>query len=104
MVLQQNSNANIWGWTTAPDEKITIIGSWNDKEITVEAFQGIWSLQLPTPNAGGPYTIIIKGHETIKLQNILIGEVWLASGQSNMEWTPSMGLNDADEEIKNATL
>lgn len=103
MVLQQNSNANIWGWTTVPSEKITVIGSWNDKEITVEAFQGIWSLQLPTPVAGGSYTIIIKGHETITLQNILIGEVWLASGQSNMEWTPTMGLDKADEEIKNAT-
>lgn len=102
MVLQQNSQANIWGWTTATSEKITVIGSWNNQEITIEAFQGVWSVQLPTPKAGGPYFITVKGHETIKLQNVLIGEVWLGSGQSNMEWTPTMGLDNADEEIKNA--
>ncbi len=102
MVLQQNSNATIWGWTTSTSEKITVIGSWNNEEITVEAFQGIWSLKLPTPIAGGPYTVTIKGHETLLIKNVLIGEVWLSSGQSNMEWTPNMGLDNAEKEIKNA--
>lgn len=102
MVLQQNSDATIWGWTTSTSEEITVIGSWNDEEIKVKAFQGVWSVKLPTPKSGGPYTITINGHETIILQNVLIGEVWLSSGQSNMEWTPSMGLDKAEEEIKNA--
>lgn len=103
MVLQQNSEATIWGWTTAVSEKISVSGSWNDKKVTVEAYQGVWSLKLPTPKAGGPFTLTIEGHEKIVLNNILIGEVWLCSGQSNMEWTPLLGLDNADQEIANAT-
>jgi len=102
MVLQRESTATIWGWTTSTSETITVVGSWNHKEITVKADQGIWSVNLPTPQAGGPYTVIIKGHEEVLLKNILIGEVWICSGQSNMEWTPDRGLLNAEEEIKNA--
>lgn len=102
MVLQQQSTATIWGWTTATSETITITASWNNLEATTKAHQGVWSVQLPTPIAGGPYTLTIKGHEEITLSKILIGEVWVASGQSNMQWTPNMGLDNAEEEIKNA--
>ncbi|MDT0553060.1 sialate O-acetylesterase [Urechidicola vernalis] len=102
MVLQQNSEATIWGWTTVVSENITVIGSWNNEEVMVEAHQGKWSLNLPTEVAGGPYTLTIKGHETITIYNVLLGEVWLCSGQSNMQWTPNMGLQNAEEEIKNA--
>ena len=84
MVLQQNSKSTIWGWTTWVDEKITVTGSWDNEEHTITAHQGIWSLELPTPSAGGPFEIIISGHEKIVLQNVLIGEVWICSGQSNM--------------------
>ncbi len=102
MVLQQESEATIWGWTTATAEKITVIGSWNNEKVTVTAHQGIWSVSLKTPSYGGPYTVTIQGHENIVLKNVLIGEVWLCSGQSNMEWTPERGLLNAEEEIKNA--
>ncbi|MGX1930891.1 sialate O-acetylesterase [Flagellimonas sp. 2504JD4-2] len=102
MVLQQQSDATIWGWTTATSETITIIGSWNNIEVTAKAHQGVWSAQLPTPVAGGPYTVTIKGHEEITFTNVMIGEVWIASGQSNMQWTPNMGLDNAQEEIKQA--
>lgn len=102
MVLQRESEATIWGWTTAVSEKILIIGSWNQEVIEVRADQGVWSAKLPTPKAGGPYQITIAGHETIVLQNVLIGEVWVCSGQSNMEWTPRYGLDNAAEEIRNA--
>ena len=102
MVLQQQSEATIWGWTTATSETITIIGSWNNVEVTAKAHQGVWSAKLPTPTAGGPYTVTIKGHEEITFSNVMIGEVWIASGQSNMQWTPNMGLDNAEEEIKNA--
>ncbi len=102
MVLQQNSTATIWGWTTATSETITVTGSWNNETVTIKAHQGVWSVKLPTPVAGGPYTVTIQGHEEIILSNILIGEVWICSGQSNMEWIPKMGLLNADEEIKNA--
>nr|WP_298794792.1 sialate O-acetylesterase [uncultured Allomuricauda sp.] len=102
MVLQQQSNATIWGWTTATNETITIIGSWNSEGITTKAYQGVWSAELPTPAAGGPYTITIKGHEELTFSNVMIGEVWIASGQSNMQWTPNMGLDNAEEEVQNA--
>ena len=103
MVLQQNSEATLWGWTTAVDETISVTGSWNNKTLSVKAPRGLWSVQLPTPSAGGPYTITIKGHEEIELKNVMIGEVWIASGQSNMEWTPIMGIDKANEEIANAS-
>jgi len=102
MVLQQQSEATIWGWTTATGETLTITGSWNNTPVTAKAEQGKWSVKLPTPVAGGPYTVTIKGHEEIILSNVMIGEVWVASGQSNMQWTPNMGLDNAGEEIKNA--
>ena len=102
MVLQQESSATIWGWTTSTSETITITGSWNNLKITVKADQGIWSAQLPTPIAGGPYSISIEGHEKILLKNILIGEVWLCSGQSNMEWTAKKGILNAEVEIEKA--
>ena len=102
MVLQQKSEANIWGWTTAMDETITINVSWSDQEFTTKAPLGVWSIVIPTPEAGGPFTISISGHEKLTLKNVMIGEVWLASGQSNMEWTPLMGLTNADKEIEMA--
>ncbi|MGW9685689.1 sialate O-acetylesterase [Flagellimonas sp. 2504JD1-5] len=102
MVLQQQSEATIWGWTTATSETITIIGSWNNMEVTAKAHQGVWSAQLPTPIAGGPYTLTIKGHEELVFSNVMIGEVWIASGQSNMQWTPNMGLDNSEEEIQKA--
>lgn len=102
MVIQRDSNTTIWGWTTAPDEVITVTGSWNNQPFEVKAPQGKWSVAIPTPQAGGPYTITIKGHETIVLKDVLVGEVWLCSGQSNMQWTPLMGLTNAEAEIEAA--
>ncbi|RTE55397.1 sialate O-acetylesterase [Arenibacter aquaticus] len=102
MVLQQESDVTIWGWTTATSEEITVYGTWNNEKVTTKAFQGVWSLQLPTPKAGGTYTVVVEGHEKLELKNVLIGEVWLGSGQSNMQWTPKNGLDNVEEEIENA--
>ncbi|MCM4167473.1 hypothetical protein KCTC52924_01031 [Arenibacter antarcticus] len=102
MVLQQNSDVTIWGWTTATSEEITVYGTWNNEKITTKAHQGVWTIQLPTPKAGGTYTVIVEGHEKLEISNVLIGEVWLGSGQSNMQWTPNQGLENAEEEINNA--
>lgn len=102
MVLQQNSEVTIWGWTTHTSEKITVIGSWNNTEVTTEAYQGTWLVKIRTPKSGGTHSLRIEGHEKIVIQNVLIGEVWIASGQSNMEWTPTQGILNADEEIKRA--
>lgn len=102
MVLQQQDTVTIWGWTTKTIEPITVTGSWNNVAVTEKAVQGKWTVRLVTPEAGGPYTISIKGHEEISISNVLIGEVWLASGQSNMEWSAALGFNNAKEEVTNA--
>src|SRR5688500_190069 len=86
MVLQQNSSAKLWGWGDAGEE-VRGSSSWKiDIDSTVVDGNGKWMVNIQTPSAGGPYTIILKGRNTIELQNVLVGEVWVCSGQSNMEW------------------
>lgn len=87
MVLQQRSQAAIWGWGD-PGEKINVTTSWSSSiDSTVTSSDGKWKIILNTPAAGGPFTITIQGWNRIVLNNILIGEVWVCSGQSNMEWS-----------------
>ncbi|WP_421894656.1 sialate O-acetylesterase [Marinoscillum sp.] len=85
MVLQQNKAVKIWGWTSRSNEEIRVWGTWGADTVTTSAEQGAWSLEISTPDAGGAYSLFIEGHELIELKDVLIGEVWLASGQSNME-------------------
>jgi len=102
MVLQQQANARIWGWAKNGAD-IRISSSWNRKTYTAKADdKGNWSIKITTPEAGGPYSISIADGETVTINNILIGEVWLCSGQSNMEMgmkgfkdQPIIGSNDA---------
>ena len=85
MVLQQKSNAPVWGWD-APGTKVQVTGSWNNKTVkTVTDNAGKWMVKLKTPVAGGPYSLMIKSEKTINFQNVMVGEVWVCSGQSNME-------------------
>lgn len=85
MVLQQQSEAQFWG-KAAPGKKVTIRPSWSAKPVTATAGRdGRWQAAVPTPEAGGPYTIELSDGETLTLRDVLIGEVWLCSGQSNME-------------------
>jgi sialate O-acetylesterase len=103
MVLQRNSEVKIWGWAN-PKEEIKLVSSWNNQEYkTVANNQAKWELSIKTPEAGGPFTITIKGYNEVVLKNILIGEVWLCSGQSNMEMSVSWGIDNGEEEAKNAT-
>lgn len=102
MVLQQNSEVKFWGWAKS-NEPVSIKASWLDDEVKVNATnQGTWEIKLKTPVAGGPYQIIISGYNEIVLSDVLIGEVWLCSGQSNMEWSANSGIVDGDEEIAKA--
>ncbi len=102
MVLQRNTAVAIWGWAN-PSEEIHIITSWDQKEYIVKAGnQANWKTMLNTPDAGGPYTISIKGYNEVILKNILIGEVWICSGQSNMEYSASWGMKDAAAETAKA--
>lgn len=86
MVLQRNSEVKIWG-KAEPKKSLKITASWSKTAITaVSNENGDWITKVKTSEAGGPYTINIEsGKEKIKLDNILLGEVWLCSGQSNME-------------------
>ena len=86
MVLQRSSAVTVWGWAE-PAEKITVKGSWQgslEASATTDK-DGNWRVRLDTPVAGGPYTLSVKGSNELVLKDILIGEVWVCSGQSNME-------------------
>lgn len=103
MVLQQKSEVPFWGWAKT-GETVTIKADWLAKEVTVRVgSQGTWKVMLKTPEAGGPHNIRITGYNELTLKNVLIGEVWLCSGQSNMEWSAQSGINNGEEEIKNAS-
>ena len=85
MVLQQQSECKLWGWAE-PGKKVQVITSWDKKEHPTTARKdGYFQVTVKTPEAGGPYTIYFRDGDTVQLQNILIGEVWICSGQSNME-------------------
>jgi len=87
MVLQQQTKVNIWGWAS-PGETISIAASWaNQPVITTAQTDSSWLTTIETPAAGGPYSIILSGENTINLTDIMLGEVWICSGQSNMEKT-----------------
>jgi sialate O-acetylesterase len=102
MVLQQKSTVKLWGWS-APAEKITIKVGWDTTTYKVTASRGArWVAEIKTPTAGGPYNITIKGSNEILLEDVLIGEVWVCGGQSNMEWSADQGLPQSKEESPNA--
>lgn len=86
MVLQQQSDVALWG-TAQPGSKVIVKAGWSKDRFSAQADNqtGKWILSLPTPKAGGPYDIKISDGEPIILKNVLIGEVWFCSGQSNME-------------------
>ncbi len=99
MVLQQKTQAPVWGWAE-PGEKVTVtLGDAKAEATTNE--QGKWMTKIQTPGAGGPMTLVIKGKNEIALKNVLMGEVWVCSGQSNMQWSVAASTN-AKEEIENA--
>ncbi len=89
MVLQQNSGCEIWGWAL-PSEKMTVEASWLKKPMKIKSDgDGRWSVKLKTP-AGGYEAQTLKisvAGKSVELKNILIGEVWLCAGQSNMQWS-----------------
>ncbi len=94
MLLQQKTDIRIWGHAS-PGCKIDVSASWDATGKTVTGEDGKWSVSLGTPEAGGPYTITISAKDTsLIINNVLIGEVWVCSGQSNMEmplegWPPA---------------
>jgi sialate O-acetylesterase len=85
MVMQQQTKANLWGTATA-GKQVVITTGWDKKTYKVKADDnGKWQAAVETPRAGGPYTITLSDGKPTKIDNIMIGELWLCSGQSNME-------------------
>jgi len=99
MVLQKGIENTIWGWA---DKNESVSISLNGKTVKTKTGKDKkWSVKLPVMDYGGPYTMTIKGKNLIELTNVMIGEVWICSGQSNMEFSVR-GSKDAVQEIANA--
>ncbi len=101
MVLQRDTPLKVWG-TADPREKVTVV--FDGKVASAKADKaGRWSVTLPAAPAGGPFTMTVSGKSSkVEMDNILVGDVWLCSGQSNMEWQ-GKNSNDAEKEIAAAT-
>ena len=99
MVLQRNRSIPVWGWADA-NEKINVKFNHQTKSVTADN-NGNWKINLDKENAGGPYQLIVQGNNTVTFNNVLVGEVWVCSGQSNMEM-PIEGwgkVNNYEQEI-----
>ncbi len=112
MVLQQKTNAAIWG-KASPNEEVTISMSWNSKTYTCKADKnGKWRMHIKTPKACTGQWVCVEGENKIRIENVLIGEVWLCTGQSNMEFPVARnpkekwktGILNEEEEMKDATF
>lgn len=107
IVLQQQDSVPVWGWGS-PEGTVRIVSSWAQKDtISVNVDNnGRWKGRIKTGMHGGPYTLSFfqgKGNQAqIILEDVMLGEVWLCSGQSNMEWSPSNGILNQQEEISAA--
>jgi sialate O-acetylesterase len=102
MVLQQGIKNKVWG-KADPGEAVTVsLGGQNHS--TTAAADGTWHVVLdPVQDYGGPHTLTVKGKNTITFTDVLIGEVWVCAGQSNMQWSVNQS-NDADLEKAAATF
>ena len=96
MVLQEDMKISVWGWAD-PQERITVNLGPNTRE-TVATAEGRWDVSLPAMHAGGPFTLIVRGTKIVEVKDVLLGEVWIASGQSNMTYALG-GAAGATEEV-----
>lgn len=104
MILQQQSDVKVWGWAK-PNSKVTLTGTWNKKKVTCQSeSDGKWEARMQTPAASfTPYELTVSDGEKLTIKNVLIGEVWLGSGQSNMEM-PLVGYNSCPIEGLNEEI
>jgi len=95
VVLQRNQADPVWGWADAGEDVTVVLG--DEKKTTKADAQGRWRVTLDPMPAGGPHQIVVEGKNRIAVQDVLFGEVWLCSGQSNMQFALNSG-KDADLE------
>lgn len=104
MVMQRNTEANLWG-TAKASSTVVVTPGWSDQVYKTKAGKdGKWKISIPTIDAGGPYSITVSDGEPMTLSNIMLGEVWLCSGQSNMEMPMKGFKNQPVEGANMATL
>lgn len=104
MVMQRNTDANLWG-TAKASSTVVVTPGWTDQVYKTKAGKdGKWKISIPTTDAGGPYSITVSDGEPMTLSNIMLGEVWLCSGQSNMEMPMKGFKNQPVEGANMATL
>lgn len=102
MVLKQKSLVPLWGWEKA-GQKVQVQTSWDNKiYTTVAAADGSWKVMVQTPQGGGPYVITFTGEDKVKFNDVLIGEVWISSGQSNMAFRMRQDVQ-ADKYLPNSS-
>lgn len=99
MVLQRGKPIPVWGWADAGETVTVKLGQ--DSQTATADKDGRWNLNLAALDAGGPHTVTVDGKNSLTFKDVLIGEVWVCSGQSNMAWTVS-NANDSDLEIATA--
>ena len=99
MVLQRDLANPVWGWADAGEEVVVVLGD-QKKTATADA-GGKWRVVLDAMPAGGPHKIVIEGKNRLAIDDVLVGEVWVCSGQSNMQW-PMAATRDADLARKTA--
>lgn len=101
LVLQRETAIPVWGWAN-PGETVTVRFNKQYSSAIADA-NGKWSLALRSERAGGPFTMTVRGEEAIAIKNVMVGEVWLCAGQSNMEWTVGQSMN-AHQELATADI
>jgi len=99
MILQRDKALPVWGWAQ-PGEKVTVALVGRERSAVADA-GGRWRVTLEPLETGGPHEMTVTGRNTIHLKNVMAGEVWVASGQSNMQWSLGLSAN-AEEETKAA--
>ncbi len=99
MVLQRDRPIPIWGWA-GKNEKVTVQFNGQTKKVKTDA-AGKWMVSLSPEQYGGPYQLTVTGKSMLVFKDVLVGDVWLCSGQSNMEW-PVSAVNNASKEIEAA--
>ncbi len=98
MVLQQGIDVPLWGWA---DEGESVTVEFQNQKVTAATKDGKWMVRLKPLKAGGPFTLTVSGRNKIELKNVLVGEVWICSGQSNMQWRLNQ-TDNAEAEIASA--
>lgn len=105
MVLQQKAKVKIWGWSTNPNEIVQIKSDWDTTTYKTEAKYGKWLIEIQTPKTGGKHQLsILSEGKPLQINDIVFGENWLLSGQSNMEWSGIKNLKESLDEMPNANF